>query len=144
MGSRSPASHGIQIPRNAGLDSVLPENAWPLCSSLEIWCHGCAEGSSRAGTGPSGRPCITFLAGEVIRRPSSNNRQARMNPTGRDASVEPDAIAALSCSVVTDRPWLFAGMTAPSPGVSSVSGSRSGGLSQNLRSSPRVTEPVSR
>ncbi len=34
-----------------------------------------------------------------------------MNPAGRDASVAPESIAALSCSVVTDRSWWFAGMT---------------------------------
>jgi hypothetical protein len=34
-----------------------------------------------------------------------------MNPAGRDASVAPDSIAALSRSVVTDWLWLFAGMT---------------------------------
>ncbi len=34
-----------------------------------------------------------------------------MNPAGRDASVAPDSIAALSCSVVTDRSCWFAGMT---------------------------------
>ena len=34
-----------------------------------------------------------------------------MSPAGRDASVAPDSIAALSCSVVTDRSWMFAGTT---------------------------------
>jgi hypothetical protein len=34
-----------------------------------------------------------------------------MNLAGRDASVAPDSIGALSCSVVTGRSWLFAGMT---------------------------------
>ena len=34
-----------------------------------------------------------------------------MNPTGRDSSVAPDSIVALSCCAVTDKSWLFAGMT---------------------------------
>lgn len=34
-----------------------------------------------------------------------------MNHAGRGASVAPDSITALSCSLVTDRSWLLAGMT---------------------------------
>ena len=45
-----------------------------------------------------------------------------MNPAGRDASVAPDSIAALSCSVVTDRSWLFAGMTVADSRASSTLG----------------------
>jgi hypothetical protein len=32
-----------------------------------------------------------------------------MNPAGRDTSVAPGPIAALSCSNVTDKSWSFAG-----------------------------------
>ena len=48
-----------------------------------------------------------------------------MNPAGRDASVAPDSIAALSCSVVTDRSWWFAGMTDKTPVKGSPSDSPS-------------------
>lgn len=48
-----------------------------------------------------------------------------MNPAERDASVAPDSIAALSCSVVTDRSWLFAGMTDKTPVKGSPSNSPS-------------------
>ena len=34
-----------------------------------------------------------------------------MSSRGADASVAPSSLAALSCSVVTDRSWGFAGMT---------------------------------
>ena len=78
---------------------------------LEIWCHGCAEGSSVLGRVSRDVCGTTFPCWRGIRRPSSSNREARMNPAGRDASVAPDPVAALSCSVVTDRPCLFAGMT---------------------------------
>jgi hypothetical protein len=78
---------------------------------LEIWCHGCAEGSSVLGRIRRGVRGTTFPCWRGIRRPSRNNRQARMNPAGRDASVAPNTIAAFLCSVVTDRSRLFAGMT---------------------------------
>ena len=102
---------GTGVPAGAGFRR-LPESACPLCRSrLEIWCHGCAEGSSVQGRVRRDVRGTTFPCWRGIRRPSSNNRQARMNPAGRDASVAPDSIAALSCSVVTDGSWLFAGMT---------------------------------
>ena len=67
--------------------------------------HPCWEG-------PSGRiRGTTVSCWRGIRRPSTNNRQARMNPAGRDAFVAPESIAALSSFVVTGRSWLFAGMT---------------------------------
>ncbi len=71
-------------------------------------------------------PATTVSCWRGIRRPSSNNRQARMNPAGRDASVAPDSIAALSCSVATGRSWLFAGMTEITPVTVSVPDSLSG------------------
>jgi len=82
---------------------------------LEIWCHGCAEGSSVFGRVRRGIRGTTVSCWRGMRRPSSNNRQARMNPAGRDASVAPDSIPALSCSVVTDRSWGFAGMALSPP-----------------------------
>jgi hypothetical protein len=90
----------------------LPESACPFVQELlEIWCHGCAEGSSVQGRVRRDVQGIMFPCWRGINRPSGNNRQARMNPAGRDASVAPDPIAALLYTVVTDGSWLFAAMT---------------------------------
>jgi len=87
---------------------------------LGIWCHGCAEGSSVLKRVRRDVRGTAFPCRRGIRRPWSNDPQARMNPAGRDASVAPDFIAALSCSVVTDRSWLFAGMTEKTPVTASL------------------------
>jgi hypothetical protein len=62
-----------------------------------------------------------------------------MNPAERDASVAPDSIAALSCSVVTDKSWLFAGMIPRSAGHDPAS--RGAGLRCNFKSA-RIRSPL--
>jgi hypothetical protein len=64
----------------------------------------------RAGSGPSGGPWPYVPMVQSIRRPYGNSRKARMNPAGRATSVAPDPVTELSCSVVTDRSWWFAGL----------------------------------
>jgi len=59
---------------------------------MDVGCHGCTEGSSVLGW-------------------AWHERQARMSPAGRDASVAPAQMVARSFSMVTDRSWFFAGMT---------------------------------
>ena len=76
-----PANAGTQLRLDSGVYLKVRSHLQEL---METWCHGCAEGSSvlghRAMTG-----------------------KARMSPAGRNTSVAPDSVAALSCSVVTDR-----------------------------------------
>jgi hypothetical protein len=63
------------------------------------WCHGCAQ-LIRAGPCQAARSSLQFTMPVVF---IGYESQARMSPAGRNTSVAPDSVAALSCSVVTDR-----------------------------------------
>ena len=88
------------VPQNLGVREGIPAftgKCLPFVQDLsQIWCHGCAEGLSVLEKSSRDVRGTTFPCWRGTRRPWSNNRRARMNPGGRDASVAPDSIAPLS------------------------------------------------
>ena len=87
----------------------LPESAMRSTESCSCLVpRMCAAHPCRDGPRAAARSSRRFTIPVVFVGYKSH---ARMNPAGRDASVAPDFIAALSCFVVTDRSWWFAGMT---------------------------------
>jgi hypothetical protein len=91
---------------------VLPESS--TLSTERASClvpRMCAAHPCRAVSGAA-RSSLQFTMAVVF---IGYESQARMSPAGRNTSLAPDSVAALSCSVVTDRSWGFAGMAQSPP-----------------------------